>query len=486
LAFTIKISNCDNSKLGSAKILIFRNYESTRTICIPAANRFWVDLQWQFLANKKVYGKSTKDLEAELNGANFSVIRIDLCREGIPVTQNLAMRAKEKAPDFEKYALLKEMLTDPDTEELVEEGGIMLRPKLADTLEVIRQEGGDALYTGSLSKSLVEDLRDAGSIITEEDMAGYTVKIEEVSVPVPLKDGMNLYSSPLPASGPTVEYILSLLNGILPGEDLATDFVKIVEAFKFGFGQRTKCGDPDFVDVEHVLDLMRDPEHIQQVQEKISNLATSQDPFYYGANFSAAAAHGTGNRVILAPNGDAVVLSSTINLYFGSFVVSPSTGILLNNEMDDFSLPSVNTSQTQTYPPSPANFIRPYKRPLSSMCPVIVLDENRDVRLAVGAAGSEKIITSVVLIAIMNLWYNKTLEEAVNYPRVHHQLYPMSATYEDGLSKDIVDALKRAGHKLQRLTDKLNYGSAATAVAKIDGEITAIDDFRRPGGFAGY
>ncbi|XP_072161058.1 scoloptoxin SSD14 isoform X2 [Bemisia tabaci] len=410
---------------------------------------------------------------------------INLCREGIPVTKHLATRVTDRvgACDYEKIPLLKKMLTNSKTGQFVKEGDLMFRPKLAETLEVLQREGGDALYTGSLSKDFVEDLQKAGSILTQEDMKKYTVKIEETPVEAPLKDGMTLYSVPLPGSGPIVAYILSLLNGMLPGDDLSTDFVKIVEAFKFGFSQRTRCGDPDFVDAKDVLDLMKDQQHIEETRKKISRLETSQDPHFYGANFSVTADNGTASRVIVAANGDAAVMTGSINLYFGSCVMSPSTGIILNDHMGDFTAPSL--VDYRNLPSAPANFIRPYKRPVTSMSPIIVLDENRDVRLAVGAAGGARIPTVTALVYIMNLWYNKTIKEAVDYPRVHHQLTPMRATSEFDLKRSVVEALRKAGHKLE-MTKRGFYYSAVTAIAKSGGKITAANDFRRPGGLAGY
>nr|XP_018896073.1 PREDICTED: gamma-glutamyltranspeptidase 1-like isoform X2 [Bemisia tabaci] len=420
----------------------------------------------------------------KLNWSELFNETINYCRNGFPVTKYLAEHARNYAPKYEKFTLLKEMLTNPETGKLYEEGELMRRSKLADTLEIFQKEGGDALYTGSLSQCFLQDLKNAGSIITADDLAKYTVHIQETPTYASLKDNMTVYGVPLPASGPIATYILSILDALLPGEDLPTDFTKIAEAFKFGYGRRSEFGDPEFVDVKNILSRMNDPKHIEEVRKHILKMETSQDPVFYGGNFSFVEDHGTGNMVVLDPNGDAVVMTSTVNLIFGSFVVSPCTGIVLNDEMDDFSSPSI--INYFTLPPSPANFIRPYKRPMSSMSPLIVLDKNRDVRLAAGSAGGSKITTATSLVTILNLWYNKTIKEAVDYRRIHHQLYPMHVSYEFGLMRSIVEAMKKAGHKLDRLTDGSHFGTAVTALAKKDGLITTSFDFRRVGGWAGF
>lgn len=115
---------------------------------------------------------------------------------------------------------------------------------------------------------------------------------------------------------------------------------------------------------------------------------------------------------------------------FGSYLRSRSTGILLNDEMDDFSAP--NITNYFDVPPSPNNYIQPGKRPMSSMCPSIIIDGNGNVVMSIGAAGGTKITTSVALIIARHLWFKMPLQAAVDEARFHHQLFPMSITFENG------------------------------------------------------
>lgn len=119
---------------------------------------------------------------------------------------------------------------------------------------------------------------------------------------------------------------------------------------------------------------------------------------------------------------------------FGSDIRSMSTGIILNDQMDDFSSPNM-TNNYFDLPPSPANYIEPGKRPLSSMTPTIVVDKGGDVILVVGAAGGSKITTSVSLVTIRNLWFGEGLGEAIEERRLHHQLFPMAIQYEPDFDK---------------------------------------------------
>ncbi|CAG2183652.1 unnamed protein product, partial [Oppiella nova] len=131
--------------------------------------------------------------------------------------------------------------------------------------------------------------------------------------------------------------------------------------------------------------------------------------------------HGTSHVSIVDKFGNAASISATVNMFFGSKVVSAKTGIILNDEMDDF---SSNYTNAFDVPPSEHNLIESGKRPLSSMCPSIFTDPSGNVRLIIGASGGTKITTAVALIAIRHLWMNETIKHAIDWPRIHHQLFP--------------------------------------------------------------
>lgn len=141
---------------------------------------------------------------------------------------------------------------------------------------------------------------------------------------------------------------------------------------------------------------LSNPEYAKYIRELIDDEKTFSDYEYYGANFSQPSDHGTAHISIVDSNGDAIAVTSTINNIFGCRRRSQSTGIILNNEMDDFGIPNKNNSYG--IPPSPANFIKPKKYPLSSMTPTILLNKGGDVEMIIGGAGGSKITTSVAYV----------------------------------------------------------------------------------------
>lgn len=155
-------------------------------------------------------------------------------------------------------------------------------------------------------------------------------------------------------------------------------------------------------------------------------------PSEYYSKIEPREDHGTAHISVMV-GGDAVSLTSTINTYFGAKYAGRFTGIIYNNEMDDFSTPNkVNYFNLE---PSEANFIKPGKRPMSSMSPIIVIDKRSDEpRLVLGASGGSKIITAVAQVAIKALWMDVNIKDAIDERRVHHQLYPQDAQLEEGFN----------------------------------------------------
>ncbi|GFG33537.1 hypothetical protein Cfor_03444 [Coptotermes formosanus] len=405
---------------------------------------------------------------------------IDLCREGIIVTPYLARLLEQKEEDIKRSVTLSEILINNDTKSVWKEGDKYKRLKLAETLELIRDFGASVLYNGTLTESFVKDIQDLGGIITEEDMNEYQVRWT-APVTAHLANNITMYSVPPPGSGVILALILNILNGMVPHENNVTTYQRITEAFKYGFGKRTQLGDPDFVDISKLLTQLTSKDYAEAVRKNISDYVTWQDPKHYGAEVMVPDDHGTAQISVLAPNGDAVSVTSTINIYFGAMVQSTSTGIILNDEMDDFSAP--NITSYYDIPPSPNNYIEPKKRPLSSMVPSIFIDGNGDVQLVTGAAGGTKITTATALVAMHVLWFNRNIKEAIDAPRFHHQLFPMHLQYEYGVLQQIIHGLQEIGHDTERLE---TAGSTVTGIARKGGRIYASMDFRRGGITAGF
>lgn len=403
---------------------------------------------------------------------------IKLCQQGITIHENLerALIKKEKYIKENKY--LSQLFVNPHTGKLLKAGDQYRNPQLAKTLQIISQEP-DALYTGSLAESFVNDIKDNGGIITTTDLGNYKVRTnEEITMPI-LGNAMILHTIKPPSSGILFGYILKILEGLLPAANEILNIHRITEAFKFAYGMRSRLGDPYFVNITDELYQVTTEKEIARVRNSIDDYKTYNDASHYGGDY-VKTDHGTAAASVIAPDGDAASSTSTINLLFGSLLISPSTGIILNNQMDDF---SSFTSNSFGVKPSTANFIVPGKRPMSSMCPSIITDTNGDVRMTVGAAGGTLITTSVSLTTIRTLIFNHTVKEAIDAPMFHHQLIPMVWSYQYGTLKFIVQGMEHLGHVIQRTE---SVYACVNAINRKNGMLQANSDFRRLGSVAGF
>ncbi|KAJ3652515.1 hypothetical protein Zmor_018472 [Zophobas morio] len=405
---------------------------------------------------------------------------IDLCNEGIPVTKYVAEVSEANKEVIMKDNILREIFINPTTNQTYAESEKITRPRLAKTLQLIADYGADVLYNGALTSDFVKDIQAKGGIITEQDLNNYT-PLWLTPIPFQLPYNQTLHAAPLPGSGLILGLIMNILNDFLdPSEPTSvTNWQRVIESFKFGFAKRTELGDPDFVDVTEIVNQLKSTSFAQELRALIFDNQTFEDPGYYGANVTQPLDHGTANMCVLAPNGDAVSVTSTINYSFGAGIASESTGIILNDQMDDFS--SAGFDNVYGVPPSPSNYIVPGKRPMSSMNPSIVVDDSGDVRLVVGASGGTKIITSVALVMIKNLWFNYTIKDAVEDKRLHHQLFPMQLLVEEGYSQDFLDALTMIGHNVSIVAPPDHF-NAVTSISREGGTFSGTFDPRRGGG----
>ncbi|KAJ8923081.1 hypothetical protein NQ315_001633 [Exocentrus adspersus] len=411
---------------------------------------------------------------------------INLCKTGVYVTSFLAGIYKSRKELLYADPVLRDIYINPLTNDTYLEGEYVKRPRLAKTLEVIAEEGGTALHNGSLTEAFVQDIKTHGGIITVEDMNNYRPEWQ-TSVQATLLGNHTLYTSPLPGTGMVLAFILNILSDFIDTTKPFTNITtqqRIVESFKFGYGMRTLLGDANFLNnSDELVSQLLSKEYAESIRKRIFDYQTFQDPAYYGANTTLVQDHGTAHVSILAPNGDAVSVTSTINFLFGAGFASNSTGIILNDEMDDFSSP--NLTNGFDLPPSPANFIEPGKRPLSSMVPSIIVDKNGDVEMVTGAAGGTKITTSVALAIMKHLWYGMDLQTAVNDKRLHHQLFPMQISFETAYATEdteIVELLSLIGHRYN-ITDDDGF-AAMTCISRKNGNnnvMTGVYDKRRAG-----
>jgi gamma-glutamyltranspeptidase/glutathione hydrolase len=380
------------------------------------------------------YGKLP--LEATLQSA------IRIAQQGFPLYPRLlgGIRYKQKVLERSKE-LSKIYLEDGKVPPL---GFIIKQPELAKVLLLIADKGMSEYYRGSLSRTLVREVKKLGGIWTEQDLADYRA-VERPPV-IGEYRGARIVSASLPASGGIA--LIDSLN-ILDAYDLGkfnsvTRKHVIVEALRRAHRDRAMyLGDSDFVKVPVRMLTSRDYAEGQRTSLRLDRATPSEDLPSDAMN-ARQGAHTT-HFSVLDREGNRTAVTITLNLWFGSGLVVPGTGILLNNQMDDFSI-KAGTPNAYQLIGADANAIAPGKRPLSSSTPVFV--ESPKGLMIAGTPGGSFII-SMVLLATLDFMDGRSAQDIVSEPRFNHQYSPDVITYEKGAFTDQEKAgLAALGHKL--------------------------------------
>ena len=416
---------------------------------------------------------------------------IRLARDGVPAdshfvtTQRTAQKKWESLPkDFRSQfdTFHKSYLNNGQS---VKRGDKVTSPQLP-TLEQIAARGSAGFYSGPVAQALIDVSQHHGGLFTADDLRGMQPVQRE---PLSLKyHGFDIVTMPPPSSGGiallTTLQILEELDALDPTKSIdklkadSPEFAhRLTEAFKHAFADRAEfLGDADFVDVPTTRLISR--EHARELASRI-DLQHTQPTKSYG-RFEPVNDSGTTHFSIIDRDGNAVACTETINTEYGSWIVEPKFGILLNNEMDDFAaVPGKPNAFGLTQ--SRANAIAPRKKPLSSMTPTIVVKDGKAV-FALGAAGGPRIITATTQVLLNLARRNQTPAIAVKAARLHHQWLPDVLDLEPRLYDSMQDPLKSLGHT----THKLAASASCQAVSRSPDGLRAASDFRKGGRPAGY
>ena len=354
-------------------------------------------------------------------------------------------------------------------------GEIMTRKRYAHTLEAIAVEGPDAFYEGQLAEATVRALHGTNGTMTTEDLAKYEI-ISKPPVSIDYK-GFRLYGCGAPASGAVALSVMKILEGY---EDFGQTHTmnlsthRLDEAIRFGYGKRASLGDPDFVDgiVAYEAEILN-RSFAEDTRNRISDKHTLNVSDYDPDGFESHENYGTSHIVTADASGMSISMTTTINLFFGSEVMIPETGVIMNNEMADFSVP--NISNVFGYYPSPANYIRPNKRPMSSISPVMVEWANGTLFAVLGASGGSRIITAVIQVALNILERKMTVHEALKQPRLHDQLLPNRVSFEWDYDNSTVDYMVGRNHNVTWAS----AGCSSQAIGIANGHFEAAGEPRQ-------
>ncbi|HET8564255.1 MAG TPA: gamma-glutamyltransferase [Candidatus Binatia bacterium] len=348
------------------------------------------------------------------------------------------LAAMKKFPDLGRVFLLKD--------DVPPEGEMIRQAELGETLKAIASQGADVFYHGWIAQAIAETVRKEGGVLALDDLKNYKPVWREPLIGHYRK--RLIITMPPPSSGGIA--LLQMLN-VLEGHRLyqlppnsATYLHLVAEAMKHAFADRAQyLGDPDFVKAP--VEMLTSRDYASWIRSRISPVKTYPAK-YYGLGNLKAEQGGTTHFGVLDRFGNAVACTLSINTRFGSKVMVPKTGIILNNEMDDFSIhPGGNVYGLVG---NEANSLRPKKRPLSSMAPTIVLQGERP-ELIVGGAGGPRIISATLQTIINFLDFQMPVQQAVESPRVHHQWIPEELNVEAKLPAETKKSLERRGHAIK-------------------------------------
>lgn len=380
---------------------------------------------------------------------------IRLARTGIRVTGNTERSALERWKAMNPEARRLFGCGHPDRP--CEAGTVLRQPELAAVLETISKKGAPGFYEGKVARQLVEGIRSGGGLLSLKDLAEYRPTPRS---PIARPLGASLGGGELVVMGPPSSggILLSQLfdyveHATRDGQLSPADFGSprsihvLTHALSLAFADRAKyLGDPAFTRLP-MAELLS-PDYLDA---RWLSFTPSRAALPSGAG-EVREPHHTTHLSTIDSQGNAVAMTLTVNDYFGSGFVPPGTGIVMNNEMDDFSA-QPGVPNLFGLVGAEANSIAPGKKPLSSMTPTIVRDEQGRTRIAIGGAGGPRIVTAVFLSLMNRLYFNQSLPDAVCAPRFHHQWKPDALRLERfGFAPETRLRLRELGYRLEELT----------------------------------
>ena len=497
VAFALAVTLPRAGNIGGGGFMLVHDAKTGQTHAIDyremapggAARDMFLDAKGDPDSDKSLYSGAASGVPGTVAGMRLALEKygtmkwedviapaIRLAEEGITVTPELADSIEAERKYLTKYPATMKIF--------FKEGGESYRPgdrlvqaDLAKTLKKIAAEGPDGFYKGEVAEAISRAVQADGGLITPADMAAYKV-VERAPVKGSYR-GYEIVSMPPPSSGGV--HLIQILNALegypiaALGQNSAETIHLMAETMKLAYADRSEyLGDPDFVDVP--VAALTSKAYAADMRAKISADFARPAAQIAPANLAPYESDQTTHFSVVDKDGNAVSNTYTINFNYGSGLVADGTGVLMNNEMDDFSA-KPGTPNGFGLIGGDANAIQAGKRPLSSMTPTIVLKDDK-VWLVTGSPGGARIITTVLQVVMNMIDHGMNVAEASTAPRVHHQWLPDELRVEEGISLDTIRLLQAKGHTIA-LKDAM--GSTQSIMRDpATGALYGASDPRRP------
>lgn len=406
---------------------------------------------------------------------------IELAKEGFPITYDLARLLERYQERLKQCPHTSDIFYKGD--EFYEYQEVLVQEDLAWSLTQIAQRGHEGFYEGELAKRIASDIQDNGGIMTLEDLRNY--KVEEVDVVHGTYRDYTIKSMPPPSSGGV--HVIQILNMLehfpidILGHNSAATIHLMAEAMRLAYADRSEhLGDPNFWEVP--VQGITSKAYAATLAKKINPFTATDSEEVKPGPAPDYESEETTHFSVIDKDGNMVSNTYTLNFSFGTGLVAKGTGILLNNEMGDFSA-KPGSANAYGLIGGEANAVEPGKRPLSSMTPIFVFDKDGSPLMATGSPGGSRIITTVLQVIMNVLDHKMNIAEASHATRVHHQWYPDVLYFDGFLSPDTQNILSSKGHVVKK---RGAMGSTQTLMIHGDYILGASDPRRPDGTTLGY
>ena len=463
-ALAVVLPNAGN--IGGGGFMVLHDDKTGKDVAIDfreiapakASRDMYLDNQGNVIDGKSLFTHDASGVPGTVAGMEYALKKwgtmplskvlepaIKLADKGFIVSDVLAQTLKEEKSTLGKWSASKAIFFKNG--EPLKSGDLLVQKDLAKSLRLIAKQGAKAFYQGEIATKIAKEMQSHGGTMTLEDLKAY--KVVERQPIIGDYRGYKVVTMPPPSSGGV--HLIEILNMLEhypikeDGVNSAKNIHHMAESMKLAYADRSEyLGDPDFVKipVTGLTSKAYANERVKTIDDNKARLSSTIKPGKPQPYESDQTTHFS----VMDKAGNAVAVTYTLNLNFGSGIVAAGTGILLNNEMDDFSVkPGVPNAFGLVG--GTANAIEAKKRPLSSMTPTIVMKNNKPW-LVTGSPGGARIITTVLQSVVNTIDHEMNPAEAIITPRVHHQWLPDELRVEEGISPDTIKLLQDKGHKV--------------------------------------